>query len=369
MKKRNLNGKKINKGGPSGFVISLIFHAVAFFVAGLFVVFTVLPKEEPEFKAPPPVERPKMKLKKPKVKIKKSSQPKPSSRIVAKVKTAKMPEIQIPDLVGTGEGLLGGIGTGGDFMDIPDIGEMTVFGSGQTTGSDMKVRYYNMNLRRNGNTNPMDPAAFRVVMADFIQSGFKKSKLSKYYRSPRTLYATTIMIPLSVSTIAPASFQEDLNYSYCWAALFEGSLVSKTNITFRFWGAADDVLSVAVDGELVLAANYTGTSIVTKWISPAPYSNQLLGNVYRMGSEWITLEAGVPRDFIAIVGEAPGGQFGAQLLVEVEGADYPLNNLGSKIFPMFAMDYPSWELQDSILLTLTEGEANVTNVTTIFRDY
>ena len=119
---------KVTKGGPSGMVISLIVHAVAFFVAGLFVVFTVLPKPPPEFEPPPPVARPKMKLKKPKVKIQKSSQPKPSSRIVAKVKTAKMPEIQIPDIVGSGEGLMGGLGTGGEFMDIPDIGEITLFG-------------------------------------------------------------------------------------------------------------------------------------------------------------------------------------------------------------------------------------------------
>ena len=133
---------KVSKGGPSGLVISLIVHAAAFFLAGLFVVFTVLKEEPPVFEQPPPVARPKMKLKKPKVKIKKSSQPKPSSRIVAKVKTAKMPEIQIPDLVGTGEGLLGGLGTeGGDFLEIPEIEEVTIFGGKTSSGGDMRVSY------------------------------------------------------------------------------------------------------------------------------------------------------------------------------------------------------------------------------------
>jgi hypothetical protein len=364
---------KVSKGGPSGLVISLILHAAAFFLAGLFVVFTVLKEEPPVFEQPPPVARPKMKLKKPKVKIKKSSQPKPSSRIVAKVKTAKMPEIQIPDLVGTGEGLLGGLGDGaGDFMDIPDIGEVTVFGGGQSVGNDMRVSYYNLNLLRSGRSGSMSPGDYETVISDFLQSGFKKSILSKYYRSPRTLYATTIMIPLALSTVAPASFNEDLNYSYCWAALFEGSLVHKDGITFRFWGASDDVLAVQVDGELALNASFQadGTNPYAPWwSSPAPYSQQLLGNQYRRGSEWITLEPGVPLDFKAIVGESPGGEFAAQLLVEVEGEEYPLNDQGSKIFPIFAMDNPSWELQDSIMLTLQEGEANVTNVTTIFRDY
>jgi len=364
---------KVSKGGPSGMVISLIVHAAAFFVAGLFVVFTVLPKPPPEFEPPPPVERPKMKLKKPKVKIKKSSQPKPSSRIVAKVKTAKMPEIQIPDLMGSGEGLLGSLGDGaGDFLDIPDVGEVTIFGGGQSVGSDMRVSYYNLNLLRSGNAGSMSPGGYEVVIEKFIRSGFSKSVLAKYYRSPVTLYATTIMVPLALSTIAPASFNEDLNYSYCWAALFEGQLVHKDGITFRFWGASDDVLAVQVDGELVLNASFVadGTNPYAPWwSSPAPFSFQLLGNQYRRGSDWITLEPGVPLDFRAIAGESPGGEFSAQLLVEVKGKEYDLNDQGSPIFEVFAMEPLSWELKDSIMMTLQEGEANVTNVTTIFRDY
>jgi hypothetical protein len=367
-------GPKVTKGGPSGLVISLILHAAAFFVAGLFVVFTVLAPQEPEFEAPPPVQRPKMKLKKPKVKIKKSSQPKPSSRIVAKVKTAKMPEIQIPDLVGTGEGLLGGLGgAGGDLLDLPDIGEVTIFGGNQSIGNDMRVSYYNLNLTRDGRVNPMsgdEGSEYEYVIQKYISSGFKKSVLAKYYRSPRSLYATTIMIPTAVSTVAPAAFNEDMNYGFYWCALFEGKLVHKDGITFRFWGASDDVLNVALDGELVLAANFNQSKIYASgWRSPAPYTTQILGNTYRVGSDWITLEPGVARDLTVIVGENAGGEFAAQLLVEVEGKEYELNDRGSKIFEAFAMEPLSWELKDTIMLTLTEGEANVTNVTTIFRDY
>jgi hypothetical protein len=365
---------KVTKGGPSGLVISLIVHAAAFFVAGLFVVFTVLPKAEPEFEAPPPVERPKMKLKKPKVKIKKSSQPKPSSRIVAKVKTAKMPEIQIPDLVGTGDSLLGNIqGASGDLIDLPDIGEVTIFGGKTSIGNDLKVSYYNLNFDRGGGVNPISGdggSEYEVVITDFISRGFDKSVLRKYYRSPRALYATTVMIPTAVSTIGPNAFGEDMNYGFYWCALFEGKLVHKDGITFRFWGSSDDVLNVQLDGELVLAANFNADKpYANRWQSPAPYSRQLLGNTLRVGSDWITLEPGVARDIKVIVGENAGGEFGAQLLVEVEGKEYELNDQGSPIYEVFAMDEISWELQDQIMLTLTEGEANVTNVTTIFRDY
>lgn len=210
-----------------------------------------------------------MKLKKPRVKVKKSSQPKPSSRIVAKVKTKTMPEIQLPDLVGTGEGLMGGTGMGDDFLDLPEIGELTVFGGEVTSGNDMKVTFYNLNLGRSGNDVAMNPDAYESVLQKFVKSGWKKSILGKYYRSSRVLYATTIMIPICTSTVAPSAFGEDLDYGYCWVALYEGKLTHKDPITFRFWGASDDVLTVAVDGEVVLEANWPDSRIASDWASSA----------------------------------------------------------------------------------------------------
>ncbi len=364
---------KVSKGAPSGFMISLIFHAAVFFIAGLFVVFTVVNKPEPEFTPPPPIQRPKMQLKKPKVKVQKSSQPKPSSRIVAKVQTKQMPEIQLPDLVGTGEGLMGGVGAGGgDFLDLPEIGQTTLFGDGQSAGNDLKVSYYNMNLTRRGTTASMNPQAYEAVITKFLESGWDKSILDKFYRSPKTLYATTIMIPLVNSAVGPDAFGEDMNYGYCWAALYEGKLVYKDEITFRFWGASDDVLVVAVDGEIVLQASWPSSQLTrySKWTSKAPINlTDYLGNQYRVGGDWITLKPGEARDLKAIVGESPGGQFHAQLLVEVKGEKYPLNRRGSKLLPVFAMEPLSWALQDRILVNMVEGDANVTNVTTFFRDY
>lgn len=377
--KKTKKAGKVNKGAPSGLVISLIFHAAVFFIAGLFVVFTVLPKETPDFKVPPPVERPKMKLKKPKVKIKKSSQPKPSSRIVAKVKTAKMPEIQIPDLVGTGEGLLGGLGIGGDFMDIPEVGEMTVFGGGQTVGNDMLVTFYSLTRSRNGSEKAIGYMDYARIVADFVDSGWNKSKLARFYKSPQKRYATSIMIPFNSSTLGPASFGEDMNYGYCWMAHYEGKLVHKDGITFRFWGGSDDVLVVRVDGKVVLngclqlySGKYeVGTGqIAPGWRSTASRDRTYwLANCLMAGGDWITLEPGVPLDIEAIVGEGPGGEFHAGVLVEVKGEKYPLNKRGTPIFPIFAMEKPSWELEDTILEYLWDGDANVTNVNTIFKDY
>ena len=376
------HGGKVNKGAPSGLIISLIFHAAAFFIAGLFVVFTVVNKKETTFVPAPPVERPKMQLKKPKVKVKKSSQPKPSSRIVAKVKSREMPEIQLPDLMGTGTGLLGGSDMGGEFMDLPDIAELTVFGGEETTGNDMEVVFYSMVRSRNGGDKPITYDDYFTIVADFVNSGWNKQKLSRFYRSPKKLYATTIMIPFNSSMLGPAAFNESMDYGYCWMAHYQGKLVHKDGITFRFWGGSDDLLVVRVDGEVALKGCLEfvpgeipygleqTVQIAPEWSSKAVNNRSYwLANSLMAGSDWITLEPGVPLDFEAIVGEGPGGEFHAGLLVEVKGEDYPLNDRGSPIFPVFAMEDLTWELQDSILEYIWDGDANVTNVTTIFKDY
>ena len=247
---------------------------------------------------------------------------------------------------------------------------MTTFGGETSSGNDLEVTYYNLNLRNNGNVASMNTDIYISVVNRFIHSGWEKSVLSKYYKAPKKLYATTIMIPLCSSMVAPEAFGEDLNYGYCWIALYEGKLVHKDGITFRFWGAADDVLVVAVDGETVLNASWPNSQYETDWTSKAPGNyTKWLGNQYRVGGDWITLKPGEAYDFKAIVGENPGGEFGAQLLVEVQGEDYPLNDRGARIFPIFAMETPTWEVQDAILFNMTAGEANVTNVTTVFKDY
>ncbi len=135
MKRVFKKDRKIGKGMPSAVVLSILIHAGLFLLAGMLVVFTVVKKEEKKFEPPKAVERPKMKLKKPKVKIKKTSKPKPTTRIVTKMNRASMPDIQLPEMSGMGEGLGGGIG-GFDMM--PDFGEVTVYGSGQTIGNDLE---------------------------------------------------------------------------------------------------------------------------------------------------------------------------------------------------------------------------------------
>jgi len=118
---------KLIEGMPSAVALSILIHVGLFLLAGMLVVFTVVKKEEQRFEPPKAVERPKMKLKKPRVKVKKTSKPKPTTRIVTKMNRASMPDIQLPEMAGMGEGLVGGLG-GFDLM--PGFGEVGIMGSG-----------------------------------------------------------------------------------------------------------------------------------------------------------------------------------------------------------------------------------------------
>jgi hypothetical protein len=356
MKSRPVRGK-INKGAPSGLVVSLAFHALAFFIAGLFVVFTVVNKAEPEFEPPPQIERPKMKLKKPKVKVRKSSNPKPSSRIVAKVKTKQMPEIQLPDLEGVGEGLLGGSGFGGgELLDLPDIEELSVFGATASIGSDFVGTFYDPKRLHSGNNSSMANKKeggdeFVALLYKFLKRGMDESVLSKYYSSPKKLYTTTFAMPVNLSLMAPTAFGSPETVGCMWLVHYKGKLVYHEDIKFRFHAAADDLLSVMVDGEYVIQYNHNNRVPDTSYLDTIWYNSTVpypIGLRFAVVGDWIELKAGVSKDMEVTIAETPGGNFQAILCVEVEGVDYPKNKRGGPILPLFKTSPVSLDLADAI---------------------
>ncbi len=362
--------KGIVKGAPSGFLISLMVHAAAFMLAGMLVVFNVVNKEEKKFVPPKPVDRPKMKLKKPKVKVKKSAKPKSTNRIVTKVKRASMPDIQLPEMSGVTAGLAGDVG-GFDIM--PDLDEVTMFGSGQTIGNDFVGTFYDFNRDRSGKPVIMDPDKHRQLMKEFVRNGWKTSMFSRFSRSPKKLYTTCFAVPTVQSTLAPSAFGEFDTPGYCWAAHYKGQLVYPEDITFRFWGQGDDYLIVKVGGELVLSACWPETAeplFTPLWSSSSADNRKYpLGGNYSVVGDWITLKAGEPLDMEVLIGEAPGGLFCSLLVVEVQGEEYERNPYrGGPRLPIFKTEELSLDLAEQIQFMLDPGDAAVTNGP-VFRDY
>jgi hypothetical protein len=380
MKKPFKKPRSVNRGVPSGFLASLALHGIAFFIAGLFVVFTIANKSQPEFEPPPRIERPKMKLKKPKVKVRKSSNPKPSSRIVAKVKTKEMPEILLPDLVGVGEGLMGGTGTGEVGMDIPEFNTVTLLGSPESVGNDLVGTYYDIKRWRNGNVTGIDRDSFYNVVRNFIDREWDKSLLNKYYRLPQNLYATTLMVPMVPSSFMPVAFGNvNASEGGGWIVHYEGKLVHREGITFRFWAAGDIFLIVRIDGEIVVASvwgfrdnriGWYDQIVGSAWTPSATEHRQYMcghGQLVAVG-DWITLEPGEQKDMEIIVGDIMGNS-AAYLMVEEEGVEYETSDQGGPILPAFKTAQPSHDLLDVIYPFLAENEMVCMTNGPVFNDF
>ena len=373
--KKRRSGKKVNKGAPSGLVISLALHAAAFFVAGLFVVFSVLPRPKPVFKAPPPAQRPKMDLKKPQVKVKKSSAPKPSSRIVAKVQLAKMPEISIPDLVGTGDGLLGSMGGVGDnSFGMPGGGNLaTPFGETISTGNDLVGTFYDFKRNSSGSKRAINadyydrPNGVEVAIHKFMKNDWNPRDLQRFYRAPKKLYTSCVCIGSMDAARAPEAFGEDETGGYAWMVHYKGKLIYPEDIKFRFRGVGESFMAVRVDEDIVLLSTYHAHGseeyYYDLWESDASdnFIYPMADSMQEVG-DWIELKGGEPKDLEIIVGDITGGAFCAQLAVEVEGEEYPRNPYGGgPDCPVFKMENLSWSQLDAIMMDVFPGDITLTN--------
>jgi len=366
---------KTTKGTSSAVLLSIAIHAGLFLLAGALVVFTVVKEKEVEFEAPKAVERPKMKLKKPKVKVKKTSKPKQTTRIVTKMNRASMPDIQLPEVSGMGDGFEGALG---GFEMMPEFEDEGLFGGDQSIGNDFVGTYYDFNRDRKGNEIPMDPWRFIEILTKFAESGWRPSKLARYYRSPKELYATTFMIPPIQSELAPAAFGEPSANGWCFAVHYKGQLVHKDDITFRFWGMGTDILIVRVDGKIVLNAPYpswgggqffTG-KITDSWKTKSSKSRTAwMGVSLSVVGDWITLKAGEPLEMEVLIGSVPAGLFQAMLCVEVEGEEYEKSSRsGGPILPIFKTAPPSIDLVEFIYGDMDPVDGMVTNGP-VFCDY
>lgn len=358
---------------PSAVLLSVIIHAAFFLLAGLLVVFTITKKEEDRFVHPKAVERPKMKLRKPKMQVKKSSSPKSTTRIVTKVNRPSMPDIQLPEMSGMGDGLAGGLGDGFDMM--PDLDDISIFGGEQTIGNDFVGTFYDFLKDRNGRWIQLSDT-LPEFLRGFVRSGWKESYFSRYYRSPKKLYATTCMFPCIESIMARVAYNEfeegHKANDYYWAIHYKGQLVHKRGIKFRFWGMGSSFLIVRVDGRTVLDAprSLTGSSkLDLTWNTKSADSHKYwIGTGLMTVGDWITLEPGVPLKMEYLFADWGGGEFSATLLVEVEGMEYPRNRQNGPILPIFKTAELSHDQLDHIMELLVYDSACLTNGP-VFCDY
>jgi len=357
MKKLVNKTKGLIRGTSTAVLLSVVIHAVLFFAAGVWVVFKFIDAQEAKFVAPPPLERPKMQLKKLRVKVKPTAKPRKSTqRITSTRKTAAMPDIQLPEMTGMGAGLQ----SVGGFEMMADMSEMTIFGGGKSMGNDLEGTLYYMMWNRQGEPIPAMAsgsnaagwpvnALFRDEVNKFLVNNWSPLTFAKYYRSPKKLYATQFMLPKFGSDRALQIYdmpegQEAARY----VIHYKGKISHPTGGKFRFWGTGDDFFFVRINKKLILDArttigkSYSGHRHNAQFKTPNGWKSSskenmkhLLGTSSAKISDWFVLEPGVPIEMEVLIGEDMGGRTSALLNVQEFGVEYPENGYGSPILPAF----------------------------------
>ena len=218
---------------------------------------------------------------------------------------------------------------------------------GKTTSSEAALIGVLYDLKQTQDKKPtsVDAASYCTVVDEFLSKNWDESVLNRYYRVANPLYTTQIFIPHIAANAAPKAFGAEKTVKpSLWIIHYKGQVSPPSPGSYRFWGCADDMLAVAVNGKTVLVGNRHDLRLPNvKWKASEPDGAQAANDNLRPG-DWMDLKADEVIDLDAIIGERPGGYFNAFLLIEKKGEIYEKDQKGYPIFPIFqvaAFDTPA----------------------------
>ena len=363
------NSRKTTRGLPGAVLLSVLIHAGLLLLATVLVVIVAERARPTGFEAPNIVKRPKIPFEKIRIRPSKDSRPRTPSRIAAPEGKAVLPAINVPQPGSAGDRL--GVGFN---LDIAfDPGEPTPIGDPVSIGNDFVGTLYDLKRARDGSDQPIGHEEFQSRLREFIHSGWVESVLNTFYRSPKKLYARHFIVPPMISFSAGEYFGQEEMACYFFFVKYEGQLVHKEDIRFRFWGTGDAYMAVRVDGRDVLANGWmphTFEHALGHWHSSDPMNSDryYVGNQRLKVGDWIELKAGEPVDMQILFGECHAGEIQCCLLVEECGREYPTSRQGGPLLPAFKTEEFTLEMMEDIYALLPEGECSLTNGP-VFRDF
>jgi hypothetical protein len=238
---------------------------------------------------------------------------------------------------GTGVGLTGGGGGGGG---SGNGGGLNLFGLRDSRGSSLRGTFFDLKQTPERQPTPMTVKEYKDAVAHYMQGGMNDTSMSlHYFKGPTPLFATQIFIPRMNASEGPKAFGlAALVQPKLWIAHYKGSVIAPDSGTYHFVGVCDDVLIVRFNGRNVLDCG----SLFPTGHEPERY--YAFDGLKAMTKGWfkgcgegdaVTVEAGQAYPIDILIGEWPGGEFKAYLLMRKEGADYKRDSKGNPILPLF----------------------------------
>lgn len=187
------------------------------------------------------------------------------------------------------------------------------FGSLQADDSKLIGVMYDLKQSQSGKSTGR--VSYYQVLSEFIEKRCDPDVLKGYFRSP-PIYASHIFLPVMDADRGPAAFGLERKVAPSnWFIHYKGAFTPPNTGRFRFRAMADDTLVAMVDGRVVIDVSLDRAN-PGKWAAKG--KNFRSGYEFTVGN-WMELEAEKSYRLDLIVGERPGGQFKAYLLVEREG--------------------------------------------------
>ncbi len=225
----------------------------------------------------------------------------------------------------------------------PHAAETSAFGSETESGSALMGIFYDLKQTQQQVPTGVDVNSYGAILDSFVVRGFDEMVMNQYYRSTKPMYTTQIYIPMMAASAAPRAFgMGEYVKGTRWVIHYKGQVVPPTDGTYRFCGFADDVIVVMVDGKVDLEAglfNHTFLFKAAKWQSTEPPGIKMVDGRMTMG-DWFAATPSKPIDLDILIGERPGGIFGAILTIQKQGETYPIapptdKDPGGVILPLF----------------------------------
>ena len=222
--------------------------------------------------------------------------------------------------------------------------------------------FYDLKQTQDHKPTSVDPETYNVILDEFLSKGWDESVLSRYYRVTKALATTQLFVPTLNADMAPQAFdvKDPSVKGTRWIAHYKGQVSPPVPGTYRFWGTADDVMAVAVNGKTVLVGNRRDTRLpktLSTW-QPSERDGAHAGDGNLRAGDWMNLKADEIVDLDIMVGDRPGGVFNVFLMVEKQGDNYETDRRGHPILPIlqiapfntpksddagFATGFPVWK--------------------------
>ena len=327
--------------------ISILLHVLFGIGAAIYVVQVYSPQRKLTFKGGPPSPNHSERSLEHKVQMakKQSTMSAPAiKRIIttgiAKVTLPAMPAMPKMDAAPTKMAGVGGAGIGlptavtGTEGSQSGGGPISFFGLRETGAGSFAGTLYDLKQSPTHRSTDMTEQKYGEIVTDFIKGGWNESAFQKFYRAPQTLYNVQIFTPYMSADEGPRGFHVSGEVKpRLWLALYRGRVSPPETGTYHFVGAGDDLLVVRFNGQIVLDGSWNGhgvSSIVAKY----DYGFSKIPNKFVKGPAF-SATAGSFYDMEILIGEQPGGEFFADLLIEKDGVTYEKESHGSPVLPIF----------------------------------